>query len=244
MSTIKILFLLVSFITLSLGQTNLFQLQVELQQPIQTSSAYMQAENLVQVKKSVATAVLYSLLLPGMGELYAEGFDQGKYSLIAEGGLWLTYASFRQYGAWLRNDARQFAAVHSGAQIAGKNDQFFVDLGNFGNTYEYNEKKLIDRSPERLYDVHAGYYWQWNSDGNRSAFRTMRVSSERVLNNSKFIIGAIVVNHIVSAINAARLVRLYNQRQDEDLGMWWLESSLMHSGAKPDGIKLSLMHRF
>jgi len=243
MSITKVLSALVIGITLSFAQNSLFHLRSEFNQPIQSSLTYSQQEYHSSTKKSVATAVLYSLILPGMGELYAEGFDQGKYSLIAEGALWLTYASFRQYGTWLRNDARQFAAVHSGAQIAGKNDQFFVDVGNFGNTYEYNEKKLIDRNPERLYDVHAGYYWQWDSDAHRSTFRTMRVSSERVLNNSKFIIGAVIVNHIFSAVNAARLVRRYNQRQDEELGMWWLESSLIHSGAKPDGIKLSLMHR-
>ncbi len=40
-------------------------------------------------KKSVGLAAIYSLLLPGMGELYAEGFSSGKYFLIAEGVLWL-----------------------------------------------------------------------------------------------------------------------------------------------------------
>lgn len=226
------------------AQTDLYLLRFEFQKPTAPSLVKFQEATPSPNRKSPATAVLYSLLLPGMGELYADGFDQGRYSLIAEGGLWLTYVSFRQYGGWLRDDARRFAAVHSGAQIDSKNDHFFVDVGNFNDTYEYNEKKLIDRSPERIYDVNAGYYWRWDSDANRSEFRAMRVSSERVFNNSKFVIGAVIVNHLFSAINAARLARQYNKQLEEGLGSWWLESTLINDGVQPDGIKLSLVHRF
>jgi TM2 domain-containing membrane protein YozV len=244
MTIFKISCVVISFITLSTAQVNFFALRSELLQPLKNETIEMQGGESAKQKKSPGAAVLYSLLLPGMGELYAGSFDYGKYSLIAEGGLWLTYVSFRQYGSWLRDDARRFASVHSGAAIEGKNDQFFVDVGNFNDTYEYNDKKLIDRSPERLYDVNAGYYWKWDSDASRSEFRALRVSSERVLNNSKFIIGAVIVNHIFSAVNAARLVKQYNQQVNDELGSWWLESSLSNDGAKPDGIKLSLVRRF
>lgn len=240
----KILCAVAGFFSLLAAQSDLYHLRFELQRPVEPTVLQFQETASIPDRKSPATAVLYSLLIPGMGELYADGFDQGKYSLIAEGGLWLTYISFLQYGGWLRDDARRFVAVHSGAQIDSKNDQFFVDVGNFNDTYEYNEKKLIDRTPEKLYDVNGGYYWRWDTDAHRSEFRAMRVSSERVLNNSKFVIGAVIVNHLFSAINAARLARLYNKRVDEGLGTWWLESSLINDGVKPDGIKLSLVHRF
>ncbi len=233
------------FVTSSIvlnAQENLYRLRSELSAPI-NSSIQIQGTNQIS-KKSPATAVFYSLLLPGMGELYADGFDEGRYSLIAEGGLWLSYFSFRQYGSWIQNDARNFATAHAGAQIDGKSDQYFVDLGNFNDTYEYNEKKLRDRELEKVYDVNAGYFWTWDSDAKRKEYRALRVSSERVLNNSRFVIGAIVVNRILSAINAARLTRLYNQRASDELGSWWLESSLMNDGLTPDGLKLSIVHRF
>ena len=244
MTISKILCAVSTAASLLAAQTELYHLRSEFQKPATPSFVKFQATTPSPNRKSPATAVMYSLLLPGMGELYADGFDQGRYSLIAEGSLWLTYVSFRQYGGWLRDDARRFAAVHSGARIDSKNDQFFVDIGNFNDTYEYNEKKLIDRSPEKIYDVKAGYYWRWDSDANRSEFRSMRVSSERVFNNSKFIIGAVIVNHLFSAINAARLARQYNKQLEEGLGSWWLESSLINNGVQPDGIKLSLVHRF
>jgi hypothetical protein len=234
-----VIFLIVA--TVAEAQHDLYTFRSELtlsaRQPVQT------VEPLTIEKKSAATAVLYSLLLPGMGELYADGFDEGRYSLIAEGGLWLTYLSFRQYGSWLQDDARSFAASRAGATVTGKNDQYFVDLGNFNDTYEYNEKQLRDRELEKVYDVSAGYYWKWDSDNSRKEYRALRVSSERVLNNSKFIIATIVVNRIISAINAARLVRLYNTRTTESLGSWWLESSVINDGLKPDGLRLSFIHR-
>lgn len=228
--------------TLLFGQGS-FPLRAELTSGSYINSLQTQELNPV-VKKSSATAVLYSLLLPGMGELYADGFDEGRYSLIAEGGLWLTYLSFRQYGTWIQNDARNYASVHAGAATAGKDDQYFVNVGNFNDTYEYNEKQLRDRELVKVYNVNTGYYWKWDSDANRREYRAMRVSSERVLNNSQFVIATIVVNRIISAINAARLVREYNSRSTEEIGSWQLESSLLHSGLKPDGLWINIVHRF
>jgi hypothetical protein len=226
------------------AQHSMFQFRSELSAPLPVQSSAAVTQPIDASKKSAATAVLYSLLLPGMGEYYADGFDVGRYSLIAEGGLWLTWFSFRQYGTWLRDDARNFASVHAGAVNAGKNDRYFVDLGNFNDIYEYNDKQLQDRELENLYDANSSYYWRWDSDQNRQEYRAMRVSSERVLNNAQFVIAGIVVNHIVSAVNAARLVRIANQRTSEQLGSWWLQSSLTGNGLKPDGMTLSLIHRF
>ncbi len=226
------------------AQENLFHFRSELSTPYNVNGSTQLQEVTLSNKKSGFTAVLYSLLLPGMGELYVDGFDQGQYSLIAEGGLWLTYFSFQRYGSWLQTDARNFAATHAGATTTGKQDQFFVDLGNFNDTYDYNDKKLRDRDLDKVYNVNAGYYWRWDSDQNRKDYRAIRVSSERVLNNSQFVIATIVVNRLISAINAARLTRLYNQRINDTLGSWWLESSIINDGLKPDGVSLRIVHRF
>ena len=242
------LFIAIIFIVIEsnsgFAQENLFHLRSELSTPFNVNGFINVQEINPTNKKSGFTAVLYSLLLPGMGELYVDGFEQGQYSLIAEGGLWLTYFSFQRYGSWLQTDARNYAASHAGATINGKQDQFFVDLGNFNDTHDYNDKKLRDRDLEKVYNINTGYYWRWDSDLNRKEYRAIRVSSERVLNNSQFVIATIVVNRLISAINAARLTRLYNQRSIDNLGSWWLESSIINDGLKPDGLALRIVHRF
>lgn len=192
-------------------------------------------------QKSVFRAVVYSLVLPGMGELYAGGFDRGKYFLIAESGLWLTFTSFELYGHWLQNDAREFAASHASASVDGKDDQFFVNVGNFTNVYEYNEKKLRDRDVADLYDPNGSFFWQWDNDQSRMRFRDLRVKSDNVINNVSFVVGAIIVNHIASAINAARVAVNKNKELASD---WQVETELLGSYLHPEGVVLTLRKTF
>jgi len=190
-------------------------------------------------KTSAGMAALYSLVLPGAGEMYVGGFDAGKYPLIAEGALWLTYGTMQYYGTWMRDDARHFASVHAGLTNSSADDQFYVDVSNFANTFDYNEKKLRDRSLDKLYTTPATA-WQWDSDANRDQFRTQRVSADRVFNNARFVVGALLVNRIISAINAARLARQFNRSLDSGLGAWRIESSMLG----PDGVQVALVRTF
>jgi len=209
------------------------------------ANAAASADNLaIPKKKSQGSAVLYSLLLPGMGELYAGDFGSGRYSLVAEAALWLTYASFQQYGSWFQSDARQFASIHAGASLSGKNDQYFVNMGNFNNVYDYNDQKLRERDLMDVYDPAAGYFWSWDTDADRQHFRALRVSGDKIFNNSRFVIGAILVNHIISAVNAARLVRHYNKNADEGLGSWQIEPNSIGGLGQIDGMRLTYTQRF
>jgi hypothetical protein len=188
-------------------------------------------------KKSPALAAVYSLLLPGMGEVYADNFSSGKYFLIAEGALWLTFATFEVYGNSLRDDARVYAISRAGVNPQGKDDQFYIDIGNFLSISEYNEKQLRDREPERLYDPAAGYAWQWESDAARAEYRAERISSETMYNNKKFVVAAIIVNHVASAINAARGALSHNA----DLSF---RAEVMGGLVRPYGILLTVEKAF
>ncbi len=195
-------------------------------------------------KKSVGLAAFYSLLLPGMGELYAGAFNSGKYFLAAEGVLWLTYGAMDVYGNSLRGDARAFSEVHAGVDPAGKNDQFYVDVGNFLNTAEYNDKKLRDREADLLYDPASGYAWQWDSDASRATFRDRRVASETMYNNRKFVVAAVLINHVASAINAARAAIAHNKEVDNALGDLQFGARVLGGYEQPDGILLTVAKTF
>jgi hypothetical protein len=192
-------------------------------------------------KKSVFRSVIYSLVLPGMGELYAGGFESGKYFLIAESGLWLTFASLELYGHWVQNDARMFAASYASASIEGKDDQFYVNVGNFINVYEYNEKKLRDRELGKVYDPNGPFYWQWDSDESRARFRELRVKSDNVLNNVRFVVGGIILNHIASAINAARIAGKKNKGLTDD---WQVRTGVLGTYFHPEGVVLTVRKSF
>ena len=57
----------------------------------------------VKKKKNTGIAILYSLLLPGMGELYADAYDSGVYFTVADGVLWGTYIGMNVYGNWQKD---------------------------------------------------------------------------------------------------------------------------------------------
>ncbi len=163
-------------------------------------------------KKSVMLAVVASLLVPGMGELYAGSFETGKYYLIAEGGLWLTYGGFRMHSNWLLQDAQTFASQHAGANFSNKDDQYSVNIGNFNTTAEYNDTKSRNREYDLMYQpTRPEYQWNWDTDADRLQFKNMRIQSGEVKNNAKFVIGAIVVNHLLSAFSAGKKTASYNQ---------------------------------
>jgi hypothetical protein len=195
-------------------------------------------------KKSTGLAAIYSLILPGMGELYADGFESGKYFLIAEGVLWLTYASFEIYGNQLRDDSRSFAQAHAGITPSGKGDQYFVDIGNFLDVLEFNEKKLRDREPEKLYNPLSNYAWQWDSDLSRSTYRDQRIASENMYNNRKFVFAAILINHVGSAINAVRAAIIHNKAMNDALGDLDIRADVMGGWANPHGILLTVTRTF
>jgi hypothetical protein len=202
-------------------------------------------QELGATRKSPALAALYSLLVPGLGEHYAEGWaGSGKFFSGFEGLLWLGFAGTSIYGNSLRDDALAFAAAHAGVNLVGKDDQFLIDVGNFNTTQEFNEVRLRDREPERLYDVTAGFGWRWDSDANRNLYRDRRISGEDVLNNRKFIVTAIIVNHLASAINAARLAIAFNKTVNEQLGELQLKANIMGSAWNPHGVMLTVTKSF
>jgi TM2 domain-containing membrane protein YozV len=194
-------------------------------------------------KKNVAIASLYSLLLPGMGELYAGDYGTGKYFTVAEGLLWITLGSIHLHANSMQDDARRFAAQHAATSFDGKDDQYFIDISNFNNVYDFNEQALRDRDPQDVYDPRSAYYWQWDSDANRETFRGQRISSDNMFNNTRFVAAAIAVNHVVSAINAARVAISHNKRLEE-AGLLDIRAKLLGSVTNPDGIMISFSKTF
>ncbi|HLF19311.1 MAG TPA: hypothetical protein VI704_00840 [Bacteroidota bacterium] len=193
-------------------------------------------------EKSVWLAVASSLVLPGMGELYVGSFATGKYFLIGEAGIWLTYSGFITHGNWLRNDARTFAVQHANVQLDGKDDQFEVNIGNFGNTAEYNQQKLRNREYELVYTTTQDS-WQWDNDMSREQFKSLRIRSDEIYRNAKFLIGAAVVNRVISAFMAGRSAAAHNRRVRYE-GAWQIRVSPSGGFLNIHGMELQLSKEF
>ena len=159
-------------------------------------------------------AFFRSLILPGAGEHYLGKHTLARAFFATEVTLWLSYFAFRQYGKWMRDDALAFAATHSAAEIQGKPSQFFVDIGNYIDVYQYNDAKLRFGEYEKVYDE-QNYFWYWDLDENRRKFENMRIAGDRALNRATFVIGAVFANHLISAIHAPWQTHRYNKKLDQ-----------------------------
>jgi hypothetical protein len=190
-------------------------------------------------KKSVAKAFFSSLLLPGLGESYLGHKNHLKFFFSVETLCWGIYAANRLKVKWKKEDYKNFAVQHASIDQSGKNDQYWIDISFSDNIYNHNEKKRRERYIDAIYIENVFNYWQWDSQENRFYYDRMRVESRKIERRDVYIIGGIVLNHIISAINALRLARKYNRKM-KDLS-WNLDFQM----DTPEGTAiLSFVKRF
>lgn len=159
-------------------------------------------------------AMFMSLLVPGLGQRYAGANIKSNVFLGAEISLWLSYAGFKSYSLWRINDYENYAAAHAGVNLDGKNNTFFIDVGNFDNIHDHNAYRLQQRNFNKYYQDIDYWYWDWESQAARDKFDQLRISADTADNRATFVLGAIVANHLISAIDAVWSVHKYeNKRQ-------------------------------
>jgi hypothetical protein len=164
-------------------------------------------------KKSSLLAVLYSVLLPGMGEWYAGRTDRMVYPLVSEGLLWMGFAGFNVYAGAVRDDARVFARQHARVASDGLGDDFYVAIGNYNSIDEYNDAKLVQRDLAALYtgDLYERCYWKWDAVASRLDYKDQRLLSDNMYNAGRFVVAGLIINRIWSAVESAFFVRRHNE---------------------------------
>lgn len=222
-------------------QKNLYQLKNEIKTAEFKSHTPILSPPAEFKKKNAGLAIIYSLLLPGMGELYAESYSSGKYFTIAEGILWGTYIGINTYGSWQKNRYKSFAASNGNVEIEGKDDDYFATISEYLNIEQYNNEKALERNFADMLDENL-YFWNWTNE-DRKAYRSMWLSSEQAFNNLRFVVGALIINRIASAVNAVRLVSRYNKEHTEELS-WNILAGVENSINLPNNFKISLQANF
>lgn len=199
----------------------------------------------IRTKKSPGLAMIYSLLVPGLGQLYTKRFDVGKYFLITEAVLWLGFGSFSVYSNWLLNDAYNYAGTHAGVTKGskGNHDDFWVNIGNYDNVEQYNNDMLQQGKYEKVYYPGTGFDFYWNNVADRQAYREDKLAGDRIYNDRLFIVGAVLINHLVSAVSAIILTNKYNSGQKTS-GGFVINADVIRHFSHVDGIRLNLSKWF
>jgi hypothetical protein len=191
--------------------------------------------------KSPFVSFFLSLLLPGAGHWYADRLDVGKYFLASEAACWFGVVGLNLYGNSIRDDSRSFASVHSGLNKSGKDDDYYSNVGNFANIYDYNNDKLQKGQYDKLYDVNS-YFWSWDNSNNMMTFDNQRKKSERVYNDRIIFGTGLIVNRLISGISALILTNKGNNSRSS--GSIHINSELIKTNNKYDGLRLNFVKTF
>ena len=194
-------------------------------------------------KKSAGLGILYSLLLPGMGELYADGYSSGKYFTIADGVLWGTFIGMNVYANWQEENYKSYAASNAGVNNEGKDAAYYATISGYLNIDDFNNEKALGRNFDEMYNEEK-YFWKWETTEERKTFRSMWTSSEQTTNDIRFVVGALLLNRVASAINAARLVAAYNNRLEEDEMSWNFSVGLANNINLPTSLTFNFYTSF
>ena len=167
------------------------------------SSALLASTVSVKQSKTVqGTAFWQSFLVPGLGQLATGRRAVGYAFMTTEAGLIGGLVGLRIYAGRLEDNYRLYAGQHAG--IANeKEHQYYVDLGNWMDVRSYNEARLRDRSFDAMY-TDPGDAWKWDSDESRARFKSMRIASDEARGKALLLVGGLVLNHLFSAVDAAR----------------------------------------
>ncbi len=222
----------------TLELVNSLKTTVNQQKPYQEISYYTQDDS----KKSSGLAILYSILLPGMGELYADNYSSGKYFTVAEGLLWGVYIGMNSYGNWLKDQYKSFAIASGGVNAQGKDASYYATIGNYSNINDYNNAQALSQNFSEMYNSNQ-FYWNWQSESARKSYRNMWVSSEQAHNDLRFVVGALILNRIASAISAARSVAAYNKRVSEQMS-WNVSVGILNSTTLPSRLTFNFQTSF
>ncbi len=162
---------------------------------------------LVQPAKGISPAAK-SFLLPGWGEYAMDEPVRGRVFVISETTLWTSLAGALIITNNYSDRFQAFSADYAGVSPDGKNQQFWIDVGNYNSREDHNEEHLRFREFDALYPNDADWNWNWTSVKKRKQYKDYRIAGDRWFLTAKFVAGGIILNHVISTIDALYLQRI------------------------------------
>ena len=189
----------------------------------QSTVSMTEAEKIVP-RKSPNEAFLYSLAIPGMGQLYT-GAKHGYIYTAAEVGLFITYFILRNRAVNTRDDYREVV----------RENVFFEGPGSFQNwdPIEDFEHATQYENWNHLYDSEetrkrtGKWYWkdldpalkneldadiQFDSKYRIEAYE-LRQKANDTFQTARTVLGIVILNHVISAVEARITTKRWNQKQ-------------------------------
>ena len=187
------------------------------------SAVTMQATQNLQPRKSPNEAFLYSLVIPGMGQLYT-GAKRGYFYMAAEGVLLAGYFILSNNASNIRDDYRDVVRQHV-VFIGPGSFEDWDPVEDFEHATQYETWNHVYDSEETRART-GKWYWKdldpalknekdgdigFESPRRLEAFE-LRQKANNTFERAKFFLGMAILNHVVSAVEARITTKRFNTR--------------------------------
>ena len=210
--------------------------------------------------KSTKKALLYSLLLPGTGELSLGHKGRATGFFIAEGLIWANFIYWARAGNLREDDYIEQAQLNAGVGVDNEDDSYWSLVGQYRassgdgpDTYEEElrvEARDLYPGDPAAQDAYVtenlpvgSEAWSWISAPLQESYVDTRQSSQTAYNNAKYSFLAAALNRVLSVIDV-QLLRHKDAKNAQALGA--PNSALqIWAAAGPDGNgQLVIQRRF
>lgn len=186
------------------------------------SAVTLEATQGLQPRKSPNEAFLYSLIVPGMGQLYT-GAKRGYVYMAAEVGLLATYFILRNSASNTREDYRDLVRQHVIFDGPGSFEDW-DPIEDFEHATQYENWDHVYDSEETRKRT-GKWYWddaksfkdeadvdiEFDSPHRLEAF-DLRQQANDTFQLARTVLGVAILNHVVSAVEARITTKRFNTR--------------------------------
>ena len=147
-----------------------------------------------------------SFLMPGLGERDLGYHKSSKFFMHSEIVLFTACYSAFKTSDLIEYKYISYAAKHAGATTP-IDERYWTDIGNYNSNNDFDSEHLRMRdSKEGQWSDHP---WDWQSNHiKRKKFENMRIKSDKYFLAGKFLVGGLIMNHIISSINTLYILRI------------------------------------
>ena len=207
----------------------------------------------IEAPKSKGKAVMYSLLLPGLGHWYVGDKRGARTFFVIEAVTWTAFVVFEVQGRLREEGYEDFAQVFAGVTGDNHSDDYYDIIAEYDSWVDY-EMAVKTEGRFALYpDGDAAaleeYFvenrvsdyepWEWRSPDTRRDYRGIRSASKRSYRRALYAVAVAAVNRAASAFFAIKATNDANERLEKDRIGYHLEfgAPVVHPG---DGVQTGL----
>ena len=200
---------------------------------------------LIGKEVSIKKAMLYSALVPGLGEMYTQNYSKGAIFLAAETAIIFSYFRMQSERDWAINSYKQYAFSVVGVP-KDMDDAHYQLIQNYKSSEEYNDDIIRDaRNYFLIYNTDPEGYeayleahlipeensWRWDNNVEWFKYINLRLKKQDYEIYSNFAFAAAILNRIISVIDSAVEVKKL-KRSEQYLGKLSVQPDWNKKGMK------------